>query len=508
VHAPDRTGPGDLTGRGLLPRARRLGSSPIDGPWIGIGIAEAPSVTSSVKPRVLLLVPPARDVVIRDYYCSKTSQANYLHPPIDLAIQGGWLRQHGFEPVLIDATVDQLTPAVALERILEAAPVAIFALAGAVSWATDAPFLREVHERTGAPVYASGDLFMEDAGAALANAPYLAGVLTDFTSDELARRLAGETFDRDALVLADDEPHAFRRTRGARPIPLPAHDLFLGHDYRYAFARGLPIAGIYVGYGCPYTCSFCITGELGSSVRPVDNVMAELRALRDLGVRELFVQDQCFGQPRAPFEALLDAMIAEDLGLGWWTFTRVDVLDRELARKMKAAGCHTVILGVESASREILDKHRKGYGPDLVRECFDLAESEGLRTAATFILGLPEETAETIQATIDFACSLPADYASFNVAVPRAGTRLRKSAVKDGLVDAGLVIMDQSGFEPTLPTRGLTAEDLRRWRRRAVRSFYLRPSYLWRRFRHLRSASEARTQAREAWALLRNLALR
>ena len=75
-------------------------------------------------------------------------------------------------------------------------------------------------------------------------------------------------------------------------------------------------------------------------------------------------------------------------------------------------------------SLEILENHRKGYGPDLVRQSFAMAEAEGLRTAATFILGLPEETAETLQATIDFACSLPADYASFNVAVPRAGTML------------------------------------------------------------------------------------
>jgi len=458
--------------------------------------------------RVLLLVPPSRDVVIRDYYCSKTSQANYLHPPIDLSVQGGWFRRHGLEPVLVDATVDRLTPSEALKQAVASRPDAVFALAGAVSWESDGAFLEQVAAATGAPVFGSGDLFMEDARGMLESEPFLAGVLTDFTSDELARHLAGEAFERDALILSGDAPRSFQRTRGARPIPVPAHDLFLGHDYRYAFARAQPIAGIYVGYGCPYTCSFCITGELGSSVRPVDNVMEELRSLRGLGVRELFVQDQCFGQPRAPFEALLDAMIEEDLGIGWWTFTRVDVLDRELARKMRAAGCHTIILGVESSSEEILENHRKGYGPDLVRQSFAMAESEGLRTAATFILGLPEETAETLQATIDFACSLPADYASFNVAVPRAGTKLRKRAVDEGLVDEDLVVMDQSGFEPTLPTRGLSADDLRHWRRRAVRSFYLRPSYLLRRLTHLRSASEARTQAREAWALLRKLALR
>jgi len=458
--------------------------------------------------RVLLLVPPARDVVIRDYYCSKTSQANYLHPPLDLAVQGGWLRSHGLEPLLLDATVDRLSPARALERARALAPDAVFALAGAVSWDGDRAFLQQLAATTGAPIYGSGDVFMEDGAELLEAEPWLAGVLTDFTSDELARHLTGEIFEHDALILAGSARRAFRRTRGARPIPVPAHDLFMGHPYRYAFARHLPMAGIYVGYGCPYTCSFCITGELGSSVRPVENVMAELRHLRALGISELFVQDQCFGQPRAPFEALLDALIAEDLQFGWWTFSRVDVVDQPLLAKMRAAGCHTLILGVESSSQEILERHRKGYGPDLVRQAFAVAEAEGLRTAATFILGLPEETAESLQATIDFACSLPADYASFNVAVPRKGTRLRQRAISEGLVDSELMVMDQSGFEPTLPTRGLTPAELRRWRRRAVRSFYLRPSYLLRRLRHLRSLSEASTQVREAWALLRKLAFR
>jgi radical SAM superfamily enzyme YgiQ (UPF0313 family) len=478
-----------------------------------------------VSARVLLLVPPGDGVVIRDYYCSKHSQARYLHPPLDLAVQGGWFRAQGLHPLLIDATVERLSARAALQRVEAARPQAVFALAGAVSWPGDREFLASVAQRTGAPVYASGDLFMEQPAAMLAEHEFLAGILTDFTSDELARHLArcfaqrlsdgathgvaGAVPERDALLLAGDAPRPFRRTRGARPIPVPAHDLFVGQDYRYPFARAYPMAGVYVSYGCPYTCSFCITGELGTSMRPPENVIEELRALAALGVKEVFFQDQCFGcAPRAAWERLLDAMIEEDLGLGWWTFTRVDVLDRALARRMKAAGCHTVILGVESASEEILRNHRKGYGTERIRETFTLCEEEDLRTAATFILGLPEETADSLRGTIDFACSLPADYASFNVAVPRAGTRLREDAVAAGLIDEGLVVMDQSGFEPTLGTRGLSTRELAAWRRRAVARFYLRPGYVWRRLRHLRSRTEFLTQAREAASLLRNLAAR
>jgi anaerobic magnesium-protoporphyrin IX monomethyl ester cyclase len=466
-------------------------------------------VTHATAPgRVLLLVPPSRGVVIRDYYCSKRSQARYLHPPIDLVVQGGQLRAQGLHVELLDATVDRLPRELALRRAVAARPDAIFALAGAVSWEGDEPFLREAAERTRAPLYASGDLFMERPAELLVRHPFLAGILTDFTSDELARHVARRlSGPRAALVLAGDAPAPRPRTRGSRAIPVPAHDLFAGHDYRYPFARRYPMAGVYASYGCPYTCSFCITGELGTSMRPAANVIEELRTLASLGIRELFFQDQCFGcAPRAGWEQLLDAMIAEDLGLGWWTFTRVDVIDRELLRRMKRAGCHTLILGVESSSEEILRNHRKGYGTGAIRDAFRLCEEEDVRTAATFILGLPEETAESIAATIDFACSLPADYASFNVAVPRAGTRLRQQAVQSGQVDADVVVMDQSGFTPGLDTRGLTAVELQRWRRRAVARFYLRPGYLWRRLRHLRSRAEMYAQAREAWSLLRHLA--
>ncbi|HZL99750.1 MAG TPA: radical SAM protein, partial [Planctomycetota bacterium] len=401
----------------------------------------------------------------------------------------------------------RLSPPEALRRAAASRPDAIFALAGAVCWPADAAFLEDVARATGAPLYASGDLFMEEPARMLAERGFLSGILLDFTSDELARHLAGERFERDALVLRGDAQRPPRRTRGERPIPVPAHDLFATRDYRYPFARRYPIAGVYASYGCPYTCSFCITGELGRSMRPTENVIEELRALADLGVRELFFQDQCFGcAPRPAWERLLDAMIAEDLDLGWWTFTRVDVLDRDLARRMKAAGCHTVILGVESASEEILRNHRKGYGKERIREAFELCRQEDLRTAATFILGLPEETEASLRATIDFACSLPADYASFNVAVPRAGTKLRARAVAEGLVDRDIVVMDQSGFAPTLDTRSLSARQLSVWRRRATRSFYLRPAYVWRRLTRLRTRAELYSQAREAWSLLRNLA--
>jgi hypothetical protein len=91
------------------------------------------------------------------------------------------------------------------------------------------------------------------------------------------------------------------------------------------------------------------------------------------------------------------------------------------------------------------------------------------------------------------------------VAVPRAGTRLRERALADGSAAEDEVVMDQSSGASRPLTPALTGRELSRWRRRAVARFYLRPGYLWRRARHLRTRAELVAQAREAASLLRHL---
>ena len=97
---------------------------------------------------------------------------------------------------------------------------------------------------------------------------------------------------------------------------------------------------------------------------------------------------------------------------------------------------------------------------------------------------------------------LRCDFASFNVAVPRFGTPWRSSLVRDGLADPDEPSMDQAGERIAMPTRFLTREEVLRAKKRAIRSFYLRPSYLARRLLALRTLHEARSQVSEGLALL------
>jgi anaerobic magnesium-protoporphyrin IX monomethyl ester cyclase len=456
--------------------------------------------------RVLLLNPPSRDLVIRDYYCSKTTKSNYLFQPIDLVVQSGLLSRH-FEVAVLDAVVDRLSEEACRARVLDFQPDAIFFLSGAVSWTYDLPFLADLKARLGdrTLLVGSGDIFLEEGERWLAEQPALDAVCMDFSANDVAAFLLGRDAELENIVYRrDGEVRAVRRPRARGEIvelPLPRHELFQNPRYRFSFVRAAPFATVLTDFGCPFPCSFCVMSGLGSKFRSVDNVMEELRALRALGIREVFFIDQTWGVRKQRNRELCERMIGEDLSLGWVTYTRADILNAEDLALWRRAGCHTLMLGVESASPETLKAYRKGYKADEVAAGLQMVRDAGIRTVGTFILGLPEDDRRTVEATIRLACELPLDFASFSVAVPRFGTPLRAQAKAAGLI-GDLRVMDQSGETVAMATHSLSREAVLRLKRRAILAFYLRPAYLWRRLVSVRSLWELRAQVAEGLALL------
>jgi radical SAM superfamily enzyme YgiQ (UPF0313 family) len=456
--------------------------------------------------KVLLLNPPAPDLVIRDNYCSKTTKSNLVPHPVDLLLQSGRLATR-FEIAVHDAVAERWDAAESRRRILAWRPDAIFFLSGDVSFDYDLPFLRGVKDALGGEtlLVGSGDCFLEGPDAWLAAQPWLDGLALDFSTDDVARFLLGEdealehfALRRGDTVRVVDGP---RQRKTAFHVPLPRHDLFRHPNYHFSFLRRRPWATVMTDFGCPYPCTFCLQSVIGSKYRPVDDVMEELRHLVQMGVRDVLFHDQTWGVHRQRNLDLCAAMVDEGLDLGWTTFTRVDVVDDEVLAAWKASGCHTLMFGVEFASAEMLKRYRKGYRPEQIVTGLERTRRHGIRTVGTFLLGLPEETEETLEATVQLACDLPLDYASFNVAVPRHGTPLRAQAKALGLVDEEAT-MDQSGAYVAMGTTTLAPAEVLAAKRRAVRRFYLRPRWLLERVRGMGSWAELGWQVREGLALL------
>lgn len=460
--------------------------------------------------RALLLNPPASDLVIRDYYCSKTTKSNYIYSPVDLLLQSGWLSRRG-DVAVIDAVVDRLGEAECLRRAAALKPGAVVFLTGAVSWERDFRFLARLKEALGgaAPFIGSGDIFQEEGRRWLEEFPFIDAALLDFTNEDACRYLEGRDEEIESAVFR--RRGAIRVARRERPrgalfeVPRPRHELFANPAYRFSFVRRRPFATVLTDFGCPFPCRFCVMGSLASKARTVENVLEELRALAGRGIKEVFFIDQTWGLHRERNLEICARLESERLDLGWVAYSRVDVVDAEVLAAWRRAGCHTLMFGVEFGDDALLRTYAKGYGRAQIDRGLALAREAGIRTVGTFILGVPEDTAESVEATIRLARELPLDFASFNVAVPRHATALRAQAKGEGLI-GDLRTMDQSGATVAMPTRSLTREQVAAYRRKAILSFYLRPPYLWRRAREAMSWFELRSQVAEGLALLRRAA--
>ncbi|MCZ7359772.1 MAG: radical SAM protein [Candidatus Methanoperedens sp.] len=189
-------------------------------------------------------------------------------------------------------------------------------------------------------------------------------------------------------------------------VPFPAHHLmepsvkdYIGnHD-----VRSLPIL---TTRGCPFECIFCSTAALHGHLyrtRTNSNVVDELEYLKDkYDINNVsFVDDNFTMQKNRVFD-LCNEMKKRNLSLKWGCSTRVDLLSEELLKTMKDAGCTDIFFGIESASQKVLDTIRKGFRIEEAREVVRLAEKLGLKTHCSFIIGLPEETADSLNSMIEF----------------------------------------------------------------------------------------------------------
>jgi anaerobic magnesium-protoporphyrin IX monomethyl ester cyclase len=461
------------------------------------------------KRKVLLLNPPGRQPYLRDYYCSKVSKGNYLYHPVDLLIISGWLHED-FDVHFLDCIAEKKSPAAARDEILRIKPEAIVFLTGSVSKHEDYPFLACLKAELGFVAVGTGDCLLDEPARIREEAPWLDAIVLDFTLGDTAsflrNLLYGATEPCPNLLDLNNQDSwsaAARTKTGYFRIPVPRHELFSHKNYSYPFVRR-PFATVLTDYGCPYRCIFCVQPGLGYRLRELENVIEELDYVHQLGLREIYFSDQTFGANRKRAKELCEAMLQRNYRFGWAAFSRADCVDRDTIRLMKQSGCHTLMFGVEIPVQHVLDAFHKDLSLAQVEEAISLCRREKIRSVATFIIGLPGTAYEQNLEILEYAKRIEADFASFNVLVPRCGTQLRNMVVEQDSASQYSGTMDQSGISRGEWTGPLTSEQLIELRKKISRGFYLRPSYLLRRLAAIRSSDELLLALTNGCRVIRN----
>jgi len=262
-------------------------------------------------------------------------------------------------------------------------------------------------------------------------------------------------------------------------LPLPLHHLLPWDKYRAPMIKG-PYTFIVTSRGCPGGCRFCIKHVSYQNTvrfRSPENLMKEIRYLyHELGIRNIHMYADLFTVNRDQVMGLCELILQEGLRIKWSCNSRVDFVDEEMLQLMGRAGCWVISWGIESGSQAILNRVRKGTRLEQVEQALRWAHAAGIKNWGYFIIGLPGETEETIQETIDFAKRLPLDLALFHIAAPYPGTPFFEEVVQNGWFRPGTrweeVDMDRS---TVLDYPHLSAEQLEAAARRAFREWAFRP---------------------------------
>ena len=170
--------------------------------------------------------------------------------------------------------------------------------------------------------------------------------------------------------------------------------------------------------------------------RTAENVIEEWRHLvRELGAEEIGVLDDSANIRRDRLMVLADMLIADKLNHVPWIFVngiRANLADKVLMTKLKEAGLLRTAFGVETGNPDMIKAIDKHVDHDTIRQAFKNCKEVGLQTIGFFIIGLPGDTRETMQDTIDFAIELDPLIANFSMMTPYPGTKVYETVKREG----------------------------------------------------------------------------
>ncbi len=236
-------------------------------------------------------------------------------------------------------------------------------------------------------------------------------------------------------------------------LPRQAYDLMEMEEYNHPIpGHGMqPMGAFQTARGCPQACSFCHV-DFGRTIRfmSAEKVLDEMEYLMTtFGRKWLTVYDDTYTWPdkmairegRDPLERI--KLISRGIvdrgyygeGLRYQVFMRANMVDADTLKEIVQSGVHTISIGVESGDDQVLKNIGKGTNLKMVqqamRRLFEYVDSYGVEVRASFILGLPGETRDSILRTFDVLGEggLPMHRVNVNIATPLPGTRLYNEAL-------------------------------------------------------------------------------
>lgn len=333
----------------------------------------------------------------------------------------------------------------------------------------------------GAKVAVEPDQSLKDAAAV----DFVARNEFDFTIREAADGIALKDIsglswrnEQGVIVHNDDRPNLENMDALPWVTPVYKRDLKI-ENYFIGYLKH-PYVSFYTGRGCKSRCTFCLwpqtVGGHRYRVRSVQDVAAEVKWAKQAfpQMREIFFDDDTFTDNLPRAEAIAKELAK--IGVTWSCNAKANV-PRKTLEVLKDNGLRLLLVGYESGNQQILYNIKKGMRVEVARQFTKDCHELGIVIHGTFILGLPGETEQTIQETLNFAKQVNPHTIQVSLAAPYPGTYLHRQAKENGWLYEGAELIDDDGVQiAPLHYPHLSHSRIFNSVEEFYKSFYFRPS--------------------------------
>ena len=435
-----------------------------------------------------------------------------LAPPLGMVYLAALLRDKGYEASFIDANILNLGKEEIIKKLNKLKPDYVLYntitdnLQDTISW------IKEIKKEYDKPVIVGGPHMEIYPRETLTHECIDYGVVGDGweTLPELLNALEhikdlakvkGLVFrEGGTVILTEERP----KTVSLEDVPFPARDLLPNEKYDTVLSKARPITIMITALGCPFKCTYCCT-DTNLRARSAEHIVAEVEeCINKYGIKEIEFYDETFTVNRKKMNRFLDLVEEKGLKFYWSVRTRVDCVDKELLGRMSKNGCIRINFGIESGDEEVLKAINRNMSIDTIREAVRWSREAGIMTFGFFMIGLPQDTKESIEKTLNLMLELDLDFMQLNKFTMLPHSQIYEDYKKETGRDfwreytLGKVTLDDFKRDYLK----LTDEELDEYLERGYRKFYYRPKYIWKKLIGVSSFREFKRLASGALSLL------
>jgi radical SAM superfamily enzyme YgiQ (UPF0313 family) len=461
--------------------------------------------------KVCLITPPFD--IIKEGYGSKVRNKRYGYwPPLGVGYLGASLKAHGHEVEIIDSPPLRYSNKDILERLKESKPdlIGISSLTATKDQAYSLIRYLKKHLLTKAPIILGGPhatTFPMECLQEVAELDAIAIGEGEETILELVKNLEQKKgFEGIRGVYYRDRNNRKKivknELRVVEPnldnILPPAWELYDMNLYQPLPLqyKETPILPYVTSRGCPWKkCTFCF--EAGHSGQPYrrhspQRVIDDLKKMiKNLGLKEVAFWDDNFMINERWVVEFCNLLRKNKIKLYWQAYGRVNTVTEKMLEQASKSGCWNIFYGFESGNQDLLDNIRKGITLEQSMRAAKWTHAHGLETRGSFMLALPGETPSKALNTIRFAIKMDLTFAQFLPTYPEPSTPLYFDALRKGK------IVKQPKYKGRtsavyVPEGYKDSEEVVKMVKKAYRKFYLRPAYMLKHLRRLKSINMAR----------------